>query len=262
MGVEQKLCLRTQPWLGSSHQWPWWLSPPQLRSSTATRATPSSCKSRDSTLVLESSERRTHRRTEWCSGKSQEGTTKGSDNTATSTTLARLSLLSTLLASMVSGSWRMTTSPLEVRTLPWLPPMLPASPKSTTTNTTTTVNLSLFLSTPTTPHITLSIFWTETSPATWQAECSRPPDRDLSQSQLPPGRASPLVRSSWTGSLKVSTSTSGLSRAEPSLLTSWDEPFASWCCASCDKKCAISLNVFSVGLISTYSIKHRKNCGK
>merc|ERR1712147_331565 len=182
--------------------------------------------------------------------------TKGSDSTVTSTTLARLSLLSTLLALTGSGSWRVTTFPLEVRTLPWLLPMLPANPKSTTTSTTTTVNLSLFLSTPTTPHITLSIFWMETSPATWQAECSRPPDRDLSQSQLPPGRASPLVRSSWTGSLKVSTSTSGLSRAEPSLLTSWDEPFASRCCASCDKKCAITLNVFSVGLISTYSIKH------
>merc|ERR1711962_1266612 len=246
---------RTQPWLGSSHQWPWWLSRPQLRSSTATPAMRSSCRSRDSTLVLESSERRTHRRTEWCLGKSQEGTTKGSDSTATLTTLARLSLLSTLLASMVSGSRRVTTSPLEVRTLPWLPPMLLASPRSTTTSTTTTVNLSLFLSTSTTPHITLSTFWMETSPATWRAECSRPPDRDLSRSLLPPGRASLLVRSSWTGSLKVSTSTSGLSRAEPSLLTSWDEPFASWCCASCDKKCAISLNVFSVGLISTYSIK-------
>merc|ERR1711936_627568 len=223
----------------------------------ATRATPSSCKSRYSTLVLERLERRTHRRTEWCSGKSQEGTTKGSDSTATSTTLARLLLLSTLLASMVSGSWRGTTSPLEGRTLPWLLPMLPASPRSTTTNTTTTVNLNLFLSTPTTLRITLSIFWMETSPATWPAECSRPPDRDLSPSPLPPGRASPLVRSSWTGSLKVSTSTSGLSRAEPFLLTRWDEPFASWCCVSCDKKCAISLNVFSVGLISTYSIKNK-----
>merc|ERR1711962_483351 len=246
---------RTQPWLGSSHQWPWWLSPPQLRSSRATRATPSSCKSRDSTLVLESLERRTHRRTEWCSGKSQEGTTKGSDSTATLTTLARLSLLNTLLASMGSGSWRATTSPLEVRTLPWLPPMLPASLKSTTTSTTTTVNLNLFLSTPMTPRITLSIFWMETSPATWRAECSRHPDRDLFPSPLPLGRASPLVRSSWTGSLKVSTSTSGLSRAEQFLLTRWDEPFANWCCVSCVKKCAISLNVFSVGLISTNSIK-------
>merc|ERR1711973_532271 len=257
MGVEQKLCLRTQPWLGSSHQWPWWLSPPQLRSSTATPAMRSSCKSRDSTLVLESSERRTHRRTEWCSEKSREETTKGSDSTATSTTLARLSLLSTLLASMVSGSWRVTTSPPEVRTLRWLLPMLPASPRSTTTSTTTTVNLSLFLSTPTTPRITLSIFWMETSPATWRAECSRPPDRDLSPSLLPPGRASPLVRSSWTGSLKVSTSTSGLSRAEPFLLTRWYEPFLSWCCVRGDKKCAISLNVYSVGLISTYSIKNK-----
>ena len=169
------------------------------------------------------------RRTGWCSGRSQEETTKGSDSTglnlathplarlilslllttyqfvfnifaaATSTTLARPSLWSTLLASMVSGnkwhwasytnsfqssnskeeiwwkflwiekkltllrilvgdlttsplltwlfpsininiplyninifkgSWRVTTSPLEVRTLPWLPPMLPASPRS------------------------------------------------------------------------------------------------------------------------------------
>merc|ERR1712180_319868 len=188
---------------------------------------------------------------------SQEGTTRGSDSTATLTTLARLSLLNTLLASMVSGSWRVTTSPLEVRTLPWLPPMLPESPKSTTTNTTTTVNLNPFLSTPTTPRITLSTFWMETSPATWQAECSRPPDRDLSPSLLPPGRASPLVRSSWTSSLKVSTSTSGLSRAEPFLSASWDKPFASWCCVSCDKKCAISLNVFSVGLISTHSIKNK-----
>ena len=34
-----------------------------------------------------------------------------------------------------------------------------------------------------------------------------------------------------------------------------DEPFASWCCVSCDKLCAISLNVFFVGLISTDSIK-------
>merc|ERR1712004_842785 len=39
-----------------------------------------------------------------------------------------------------------------------------------------------------TPRITLSIFWMETSPATWRAACSRPPDRDLSPSLFPPGQ--------------------------------------------------------------------------
>merc|ERR1711971_1211637 len=48
--------VETPTWLGSSHQWPCWRSPPQLLSSRATPAMPSSCRSRDLTLVLESLE--------------------------------------------------------------------------------------------------------------------------------------------------------------------------------------------------------------
>ena len=40
----------------------------------------------------------------------------------------------------------------------------------------------------------------ETSPATWQAECSRPPDRDLSQSLLPPGGSSEIAKQCFLSS--------------------------------------------------------------
>merc|ERR1712080_136584 len=79
-------------WLGSSHQWPWWHSPPQLLSSRETPAMPSSCRSRDLTLVLESLEQHTHRRTELFSERSRPATMRGSASTATLTTRARRSL--------------------------------------------------------------------------------------------------------------------------------------------------------------------------
>merc|ERR1719295_500488 len=63
--------------------------------------------------------------------------------------------------------------------------------------------------------ITLSTFWTETLPGTWLAVSSQHLLLDLFSLLLTRGgRTSHQVRSSWTGSLKVSTSTSGLSRAE------------------------------------------------
>merc|ERR1712080_812491 len=65
MGSRVETLSRRPTWLGSSHQWPWWHSPPQLLSSRETPAMPSSCRSRDLTLVLESLEQHTHRRTEF-----------------------------------------------------------------------------------------------------------------------------------------------------------------------------------------------------
>merc|ERR1712212_60657 len=216
--------VETPTWLGSSHQWPWWRSPPQLLSSQATPAMPSSCGSRDLTPVLESLEQPTHRRTELCSGR-------------------------TLLASMGSGSSRETTSPPEVKTQLLLLQTLLESPRSTTTSITMTGSHSPFLSTPTTPLITLSTFWVVTLPATWLVASSQHLDLDLLSLLSQGGRAIHPARSSWIGSLKVSTSTSGLSRAEPTRLLLLD------LCVM--RENVQFLYVFSFGLISTYSIKNQ-----
>merc|ERR1712061_211190 len=202
-------------WLGSSYQWPWWRSPLQLHSSRATPAMPSSFRSRDLTLVLESLELPTLRRTELYSGRSQGETMRESGSTATLTTPGRPSLSSTPLASMGSGSSRATTSPPEVRTLLTPPPTLPGSPRSTTTSTTMTVSPNPSLSTHTIPLITLSTCWVATLLVTWLAASSPHPDPDLPSPLNPEGKASPRVRSSWIGSLKVSTSTSVPSKAKP-----------------------------------------------
>merc|ERR1712192_342268 len=66
-----------------------------------------------------------------------------------------------------------------------------------------------------TPLITLSTFWAVTLPATWLVASSQHQDPDLLSLLSPGGRATLQARSSWIDSLKVSTSTSGLSRAEP-----------------------------------------------
>merc|ERR1719228_3115292 len=142
---------------------------------------------------------------------------------------------------MDSGSSRETTSRPEVRTPP-------GSPRSTTTSTTMTVSPSPSLSTPTTLPITLSTFWTGTSPGTWLAASSPHLPPDLFSLLTTGGRTSHQARSSWIGSQKVSTSTSGLSRAEPTKLQL--------------DVCVLRENVqsfylFSFGLISTYSIKHQ-----
>merc|ERR1712181_50424 len=239
--------VETPTWLGSSHQWPWWRSPPQLLSSRATPAMPSSCRSRDLTPVLESLEQPTHRRTELCSGRSLVATMRGSDSTATLTTRERLSLLSTPLASMGSGSLRATTSPPEVRTQPWQLRTQLESLRNMTTSITMTDSLRPFLSTPTTPLITLSIFWAVTLPAIWLVASSQHQGPDLQSPLSPGGRATLQARSSWIGSPKVSTSTSGLSRAEPTRL------LLDLCAM---RKNVQSFYVFSFGLISTYSIKN------
>merc|ERR1712168_81281 len=62
MGSRVETLPQRPTWLGSSHQWPWWHSSLQLLSSRGTPAMPSSCRSRDLTLVLESLEQHTHRR--------------------------------------------------------------------------------------------------------------------------------------------------------------------------------------------------------
>merc|ERR1712226_157368 len=121
---------------------------------------------------------------------------------------------------------------------------LPGSPRSTTTSTTMTGSPSLSSSTPMTPPITLSTFWTETLPDIWLDVSSQRQGPDLFSPLNQGGRASPQARSSWIGSLKVSTSTSGLSRAEPTKLQL--------------DVCVLRENVqsfylFSFGLISTYS---------
>merc|ERR1739845_282613 len=108
-----------------------------------------------------------------------------------------------------SGSSRETTSPPEVRT----------------------------------PLRTLSIFWTGTWPDIWLDVSSQHLGLDLFSLLLrlsPGGRASHRARSSWIGSLKVSTSTSVPSRAEPSNVDSNVQSFFVY--------------LFSFGLISTYSI--------
>merc|ERR1719234_1103880 len=69
-----------------------------------------------------------------------------------------------------------------------------------------------------TPLITLSIFWAVTLLATWPVASSQLLGPDLLSLLSPGGRATLQARSSWIGSLKVSTSTSGLSRAEPTRL--------------------------------------------
>merc|ERR550517_619815 len=114
---------------------------------------------------------------------------------------------------MGSGSSRETTSPPEVKTQLLLLQMLPESPSSTTTG-----SHSPFLSTPTTPLTTLSTFWVVTLPGTWLVASSQHLDPDLQSLLSQGGRATHQARSSWIGSLKVSTSTSGLSRAEPTRL--------------------------------------------
>merc|ERR1712212_663482 len=126
--------------------------------------------------------------------------------------------------------------------------MLPESPRSTTTSTTTTGSHSPFLSTPTTPLTTLSTFWVVTLPGIWLVASSQHLDPDLLTLLSQGGRATHQARSSWIGSLRVSTSTSGLSRAEPIRLLL--------------DLCVMQENVqffyvFSSGLISTYSIKNQ-----
>merc|ERR1712228_370685 len=85
-------------------------------------------------------------------------------------------------------------------------------------STTTTGSHNLFLSTPTTPLTTLSTFWVVTLPGTWLVASSQHLDPDLQSLLSQGGRVTHQARSSWIGSLKVSTSTSGLSRAEPTRL--------------------------------------------
>merc|ERR1719331_3291970 len=69
-----------------------------------------------------------------------------------------------------------------------------------------------------TPPITLSTFWVVTLPGTWLVASSQHLDLDLLSLLSQGGRVTRQARSSWIGSLKVSTSTSGLSRAEPTRL--------------------------------------------
>merc|ERR1719391_244795 len=98
--------------------------------------------------------------------------------------------------------------------------------------------------------ITLNIFWTGTLPDTWLAVSSPLLLLDLFSLLLTRGgRTSHQARSSWTGSLKVSTSTSDLSRAEPA-------KFDVEVCAIVRENVQ-SFYLFSFGLISTYSIKHQ-----
>merc|ERR1740123_1359040 len=100
-----------------------------------------------------------------------------------------------------------------------------------------------------TPLITLSTFWAVTLPATWLVASSQHLGPDLQTLLLSPGgRATHQARSSWIGSLKVSTSTSGLSRAEPTRL------LLDLCVM---RKNVQSFYLFSFGLISTYSIKNQ-----
>merc|ERR1712181_17077 len=98
-----------------------------------------------------------------------------------------------------------------------------------------------------TPLITLSTFWAVTLPATWLVASSQHLGLDLLSLLSQGGRATLQARSSWIGSLKVSTSTSGLSRAEHTRLLILD---------LCARKNVQSFYVFSFGLISTYSIKN------
>merc|ERR1712243_18810 len=106
------------PWLGSYYQWPCCLSQAWLlHSSMVTQVLPGSCRSRDSMLELASLEQLMHRRMEWCSEGRVEATMKGLDSTAMWMTRERLSLSSTALELMDSGSLKETTFPLEVRTL-------------------------------------------------------------------------------------------------------------------------------------------------
>merc|ERR1712192_278176 len=111
-----------------------------------------------------------------------------------------------------------------------------------------TDSLNLFLSTPTTPLITLSTFWAVTLLATWLVASSQHLGLDLLSLLSQGGRATNQARSSWIGSLKVSTSTSGLSRAQPTRL------LLDLCAM---RKNVQSFYVFSFGLISTYSIKNQ-----
>merc|ERR1712168_1639746 len=96
--------------------------------------------------------------------------------------------------------------------------------------------------------ITLSTFWTGTLLGTWLAASSPHLLLDLFSLLLTRGgRTSRQARSSWTGSLKVSTSTSDLSRAEP----------AKFDVCAIVRENVQSFYLFSFGLISTYSIKHQ-----
>merc|ERR1711981_881102 len=90
---------------------------------------------------------------------------------------------------------------------------------STTTSTTMTASPNPSLSTHTTPLITLSTCWVATLLVTWLAASSPHPDPGLPSPLNPEGKASPRVRSSWIGSLKVSTSTSVPSKAKPETLS-------------------------------------------
>merc|ERR1719400_1614180 len=93
-----------------------------------------------------------------------------------------------------------------------------------------------------TPPITLSTFWVVTLPGTWLVASSQHLDLDLLSLLSQGGRATHQARSSWIGSLKVSTSTSGLSRAEPTRLLLLD---------MCVMRENVQfLYVFSFGLIS------------
>merc|ERR1719412_1792447 len=93
-----------------------------------------------------------------------------------------------------------------------------------------------------TPLITPNTFWTETLPDTWPDVSSLHLGPDLFSRLNPGGRASHRARSSWIGSLKVSTSTSVPSRAEPPT-SNVDSNVQSF-----------FFYLFSFGLISTYSI--------
>merc|ERR1719237_1667398 len=85
-----------------------------------------------------------------------------------------------------------------------------------------------------TPLTTLSTFWAVTLPGTWLVASSQHLDPDLLSLLSQGGRATHQARSSWIGSLKVSTSTSGLSRADEPPTSNVDS------CVFCDK-CAIYL---------------------
>merc|ERR1719483_11161 len=94
--------------------------------------------------------------------------------------------------------------------------------------------------------ITLSTFWTATLLGTWLAVSSQHLGPDLLSLLSPGGRATHRARSNWIGSLKVSTSTSGLSSKTKLRLD---------VCAM--RENVQSFYLFSFGLISTYSIKHQ-----
>merc|ERR1712123_483005 len=106
------------PWLGLLHQLPFLPAPPSLPLSLREiLAMPVFCRSRGSALELESSVQLSPRRMVLCTGRRAPGTTRGSVSTATSGTMARLTLSSTPLVLMASESLEVTTSPAEDKPL-------------------------------------------------------------------------------------------------------------------------------------------------